>query len=306
MKLHQFRAVVAIAEHGSLREAARRLNLAQPALTRSLGELERELGAALFERQTRGMVPTPVGQAFVRRAITLLNDVQKAREEVDQLGHGMAGRVAVGLSIAPHLAMLPGVLGPFRARYPQVTLDIIEGFFPTLEAGLRNGGVDFYIGPQPAAALPPGLVMDTLFANTRMVLCRRGHPLAHARTLRDLASAEWATTTITERAEAEFGQLFASHGLPPPRLVLRSQSALTLMVAIGHTDLLALVPVQWAGFEALGKLALIALDQTLPAPDIVQVRRADLPLTPAATFLSDLMLKAVPVAAARPARHRGD
>ena len=295
MKLHQLRAVVAIAAPAGLREAARRLNLAQPALTRSLGELERELGAALFERQTRGMVPTQVGQAFVHRAIAVLNEVQKAREEVDQLGSGVSGRVTVGLSIAPHLAMLPRVLGPFRARYPRVKLDIIEGFFPTLEAGLRNGGVDFYIGPKPAAALPPSLTTSTLFANTRMVLCRRNHPSGQVKTPRDLVDAEWATTTITERAEEEFEQLFASHGLPTPRLVLRSQSALTLMIAIAYTDILALVPRQWAGFDPLGgNLTLISLRETLPAPAIVQVRRTDLPLTPAATFLSDLMLRAAP------------
>ncbi|MGA9009437.1 MAG: LysR family transcriptional regulator, partial [Xanthobacteraceae bacterium] len=59
MKLNQFRDVVAIAERGSLRAAARYLQLAQPALTRSVQELERELGAPLFERRARGMVLTP-------------------------------------------------------------------------------------------------------------------------------------------------------------------------------------------------------------------------------------------------------
>lgn len=295
MKLHQFRDVVAIAEHGSLRAAARRLHLAQPALTRSLSELERELGAALFERQTRGMVPTPVGLAFIRRASMVLSEVRKAREEVEQLSEGVGGRVVVGLSIAPHIAMLPGALGPFRARYPGVTLDIIEGFYPTLEADLRHGRVDFYIGPRPDTKLPPELALETLFENTRMVLCRKGHKLAGARTLRDLVDAEWATTTITVQAETEFKLLFESHGLPIPRQVLRSQSALTLMVVLAHTDILAMVPVQWAGFDpASGLLASIKLRECLPAPAIVLVRRADMPLTPAATYLADLMGKMAP------------
>ena len=61
MKLHHLRDVVAIAERGGLRAASRHLQLAQPALTRSLGELERELGTPLFERHTRGMALTPAG-----------------------------------------------------------------------------------------------------------------------------------------------------------------------------------------------------------------------------------------------------
>ena len=68
MKLNQLRDIVAVAERGSLRAAARHLAVAQPALTRSVRDLERELGAPLFERRARGMSLTAMGVAFVRRA----------------------------------------------------------------------------------------------------------------------------------------------------------------------------------------------------------------------------------------------
>ena len=204
MKLHQLRDIVAIAERGSLRAAARHLDLAQPALTRSLGELERELEAPLFERQSRGMVPTAMGAAFVQRATVILNEVRRAREEVEQLRGGMRGSVAVGLSIAPHMAMLPGVLGPFRARYPAVQLRIIEGFYPTLAGGLADGSIDFYVGPEAAGASPPELLKERLSANTRIILGRHGHKLSGATCLADLAAAEWATTSITAKAKEEW------------------------------------------------------------------------------------------------------
>lgn len=294
MKLHHFRDVVAIAERGSLRSAARHLDLAQPALTRSLGELERELGAPLFERRARGMTPTPMGQAFVQRATAILHEVRRAREEVDQLQGGLRGSVVIGLSIAAHIAILPRVLQPFRTRYPAVRLRIIEGVYPGLEAGVRDGSVDFYIGPEPERVVPAELLQETLFANTRTVLCRRGHDLAGARSLRRLAQAEWATTSITLRAEEEMGELFERHGLPPPRLALQTQSALTLMVCLAHSELLAMVPVQWTEFApTAGLLQTIQIRETLPAPTIVMVRRAGLPLTPAATFLVDLVRRTV-------------
>ena len=73
MKLSQLRAVVAVAEHGSLRAAARSLGTAQPTLTRSLLELERELGAPLFERRSRGMVSRPSSLwALARSSSTVL------------------------------------------------------------------------------------------------------------------------------------------------------------------------------------------------------------------------------------------
>ncbi|RWI57084.1 MAG: LysR family transcriptional regulator [Mesorhizobium sp.] len=295
MKLHHFRNVVAIAEQGSLRAAARHLQLAQPALTRSLGELEREVGAPLFERRARGMVLTPMGHAFVRRATAILHEVRRAREEVDQIQGGRGGSVVAGLSIAAHIAMLPKSLRPFRLRYPGVQLHIIEGFYPTLEAGLKDGGVDFYIGPQPERAVPKKLVQEELFRNTRTILCRKGHPLAGSKSLRDLVDAEWMTTSITLRAEEEFEGLFARYELPPPRLAIRSQSALTLIMALAYSDLLAMAPIQWTEF-ALTADVLQSIDvmEELPAPPIVLIHRASLPLTPAATFMVDLIRRGMP------------
>ena len=300
MKFSQMRDVVAIAERGSLRAAARHLSLAQPALTRSIHELERELDIPLFERRARGMILTPMGEAFVRRASAVLSEVRRARDEVEQLHGGTRGRVVAGLSLAAHVALLPAALKPFRARYPQVQLHLIEGWYPTLEAGLKDGSVDFYVGPQHERSPAPELTQELLFENTRIVIGRRGHPLAHARSLRDLADAEWTTTSVTFKAEEELRELFEQHGLPAPRLAVQSQSALTMMVALANSDLLTMVPVQWTQFTPLSHaLAPIPVEEILPAPSIVTVRRAGLPLTPAAEFLLDLMRRNVPRASAR-------
>jgi DNA-binding transcriptional LysR family regulator len=244
MKLSQFRDVVAIAERGSLRAAARHLRVAQPALTRSIRELERELGSLLFERQARGMLLTPVGKAFVERAKAVLSEVRRARDEAEQLHGGTRGSVVAGFSTAAHLVLLPAALRSFRVRYPDVRLHVIEGVYPTLEAGLRDGSIDLYVGPRPKRALPADLIEERLFDNLRMILGRKDHPLSGARSLKDLSDAEWATTSITLRAEEELGELFETYGLPAPRLALQAQSALSLMISLAHSDLLAMVSVQ--------------------------------------------------------------
>jgi len=295
VKLHQLRDIVAIAEWGGLRAASRQLGIAQPALTRSLGELERELGAPLFERHARGMTLTPMGQAFAQRAAAIMHEVRRARDEAEQLRGSTRGSVTVALSIASHITLLPTALRPFRTRYPDVRLRVIEGLYPNHEGGLRDGGIDFYIGPEPGRAVRSDLVQQVLFDNTRTVLGRRDHPLAAAASLADLAGAEWATTSVTVEAEEEMGELFRSHSLGAPRLVLQSQSALTLMVVLAYTDLLAMVPVQWMEFAPMaGILQTIQVREMLPAPAIVLIHRAGLPLTPAATFLVDMLRRAAP------------
>jgi DNA-binding transcriptional LysR family regulator len=236
------------------------------------------------------MALTPTGEALVRRASAILSEVRRARDEVEQLQGGSGGSVVAALSIVPHLAMLPQAFPAFRKRYPGVQLHIIEGLYPTVEAGLKDGSIDVYIGPQPERPPAAELVQERLFDNTRTILARRGHPLAKARSLRELAAAEWATTSVTHKAEEELGELFARHRLPPPRLALQSQSALTLIVCLAYSDLLAMVPVQWTSFALTAQaLVPITVKESLPAPAIVLVRRAGLPLTPAAEHFVDLV-----------------
>jgi LysR family transcriptional regulator, regulator of abg operon len=295
VKLNQLRDIVAVAERGSLRAAARHLAVAQPALTRSVRDLERELGAPLFERRARGMSLTAMGVAFVRRANAVLSEVRRAREEVEQLHGGTRGEVVAGLSMVALIALLPKALSLFRARYPNVQLHLIEGWYPTLENALKDGSMDFYVGPEPVQAPPSDLVQELLFENVRIVLARKGHPLNHARSLRQLIDAEWATTSVTFKAEEEFSELFSRFDLPAPRLALRSQSALTLMTSLAASDLLAMVPIQWIQSPWVGdQLARIPIRETLRAPSIVTIRRAGLPLTPAAEYLLDLMRRNVP------------
>jgi LysR family transcriptional regulator of abg operon len=294
VKLAQLNYVAAIAKHGSLRAAARHLGVAQPAFSRSIAELERELGAPLFERRAKGMVATTLGQAFVRRATAILNDVRRAREEFEQLRGNAVGSVTIGLSIAAHLRLLPKSLQSFRNSHPKVRLHIIEGFYPTLAPGLQDGNVDFYIGPDPGLKLPSGVQKEVLFSGERAVLCRAKHPLANATSLKELRHAEWITTSITPKAENEIGDLFKRYRLPEPTLALQSQSALTLLTCLTSSDLLAMAPAQWKDSPIANRLlTTIPVKEQLSAPPIIVVTRADLPLAPAASFLLDLMKRIV-------------
>lgn len=291
MKLNQFRNIAAIAERGGLRAAARHLGLAQPALSRSVQEIEHELGVQLFERGARGMTLTPVGEAFVRRINNVMTEVRRAREEVEQLNGGSSGSVTVALSIVPHLAILPRVLKPFRVRYPQVQLRVIEGLYPRVEADLKSGFLDFYVGPPPEQHLPPQLTVEKIFENDRRIFCRRGHPLAGAKSLSELVDAEWLTTSITYSAEEEVAELFTRNRLPMPRLVFHSQSALTMMIALANTDVIAMIPKQWATFPfTTDAFATIDIKEPLvQAPPITVIKRAGIPLTPAAEYLAELV-----------------
>jgi LysR family transcriptional regulator of abg operon len=290
VKLTQLSYVAAIAERGSLRAAARHLGVAQPAFSRSIAELERELGAPLFDRRAKGMVATPLGEAFAKRASAILNDIERAKDEFAQLRGHAVGNVTVGLSIAAHLRLLPKALRPFRSRFPKVRLRIIEGLYPTLSPGLLDGSVDFYLGPDPGLKLPQALRKEIVLSGERAVLCRIGHPQAKATSLKDLGGAEWVTTSITPRAESEIGDLFKRYRLPAPTVALQSQSALTLLTCLTNSDLLAMAPAQWTTSPIANRLlTTIPVKEQLFAAPIIVVTRTDVPLAPAATALLDVL-----------------
>lgn len=292
MKLNALRDFLAVAEKGSLRGAARHLGSAQPALSHNIRELERELGVELFVRRPTGVVLTRMGESFHRRANAAIQELRRGQEELDQLRGETQGSLSVAMSSVPHIALLPTVLQPFRARYPGVKLDVIDTVYPGAEASLLDGSSDFYVGPAPQEPAA-GLLRETLFENTRVIVGREGHPLAAATSLRDLVDAEWITSSITHKAEEELGPLFAQHGLPPPKLVMKSHSALTFLVSIVYSDLLMMLPVQWIQSPLFHAVRPILVRETLPAPPICLVRRAGMPLTPAGEFMCDLLRRGV-------------
>lgn len=294
MKIHHLRDVIAVAERGSLRAAARHLGIAQPTLTRSIRELERELGVTLFERRARGMSVTPIGERFILRAASAQSELARARDEVAQLKGEGEGMLRVVLSSVPHIALLPDALAPFQRRYPNVAVDLTESVFPASEAALRGGLADVYIGPPPPPSTAEGLVIEKLFDNTRAVVCRKGHPLAQARSLRELVDAPWLTSSITYRPEDEVAPLFTRHGLQAPRIVMQTHSSLSFLTALLNSDMLMMLPVQWLSAPLTRDLLhAIPIRETLPTPPICIVRRAGLPLTPAAEYFCDMLRRAV-------------
>ena len=137
--------------------------------------------------------------------------------------------------------------------------------------------------------------MQHLCDNTRVVVGRKNHPLIKATHLKELAQADWATTAIDYNAEEDLARLFGNYQLPAPRVMFQARSAMSVLVALAQTDLLAMLPVQWIHNPMTRDLLqAFTLEEKIPAPSIVLVRRVDLPLTPPAEFFCDVLLRNLP------------
>ena len=291
MKLNQIRDVLAVAELGSLRAAGRHVGVAQPAITRSIQEIEHELGAALFERHSKGVRLTTIGEAFVRRATVVDSELRRAREEIEQLKGRSTGQVAVAMSIAASIALMPSAIAAFSKRYPNAVVKISETLFQPIENEVADGRIDFYVGALDLPIASPRLSVEKLFDNERVVVGRKGNPLLKAASLEALTSARWVRPALSSRSlEADFDAWFADLGLPKPNVVMHTRSALLTVLAVATSDLLTVVPRQWLEFPALvDRLDVLSLIGPMEAAPVCLVRQSGVPLTPMAEHFCDLI-----------------
>ena len=293
MKFNQFRDIVAVAECGSLRKAAKRLNITQPTISRSIYEVERKLGVAIFERHAKGILVTEMGRAFVRRAKAVMAEISRAEQEIEQLKGRATGEVHVSMSTTAEVALMPSAIAAFRREYPDVMLTLSEHFFDMIETEVKSGQIDFYVGPVDPQSLSRDFSVELLFDNQRYIFGRKEHPLAGAKTLEELQDARWVKPTQSKYSVGDFGSEFIERGLSPPHEAVHARSILGALLAVATSDLLTQLPRIWlryppvasyiVAFEAIGPLR---------AMPICIVRRKDMPLTPLAERLSDLMRRA--------------
>jgi LysR family transcriptional regulator of abg operon len=291
MRLTQLRDFLAVAEHRSLRAAARNLSIAQPSLTKSIQALEKELGASLFQRTARGATLTASGVAFQARTQLIMEEVRRAQEEIHQLNDGDSGHVSFAISTAPTFLFLSRTLLDFQKRYPEIKVRIVNGIFPVTLPELRSGRLDFALVPQPNNDLGEEFSVEVLLRNARVPICRKSHPLAEARSLAELTSATWLATSIDPDPQAAFDEIFRTRGLTPPRHVIYCEMTMALVESLIHLDTICWLPRAWLEADIFKSwLTEIPIEEpAVTGQDICLVQRRNFPLTPAAEYLATLI-----------------
>jgi DNA-binding transcriptional LysR family regulator len=279
VKLNALHALIAAVEEGSLRSAARRLGVTQPALTKLVRELERELGAPLLERSTTGVIPTAQGRILHARARAAAHELDEAAQQIGQMGGQMVGELSVGAVPLALLLLIPEAVRTFGREYPAMMLQLREELYVGQMSLLRQREVDLVVGPIPQN-LPAGeFHVEPLMPIAMAVVVSRGNPKAKARSLKQLQDSRWVYTSLsghTGYAKA----LFDLHGLTPPAPAAVVNSTLGLMSLISHGDCVGLMPLPIATHPA-----------SVPFMEVVPVTEGPLPLTLGAMALAAGVLK---------------
>lgn len=149
MDLRQIQFFVKLFQEGSMTRAAARLNVVQPALSMQIRRLEDEFGVRLFERTSRGVIPTDTGKSFYRMCLEILADVEKAGRYLREATGRIEGELRVGLmpSLARNVA--PRVISEYSSLYPGVRLRVLDAYSGNLVDWLASGDIDFAVINRP-------------------------------------------------------------------------------------------------------------------------------------------------------------
>lgn len=179
MNTEQLRAFIAVAEQGHLTDAAKRLGLAQPTLSRQLQALERELAVRLLVRTPRGMLLSDAGAHFLTHAREALEALRAGTTELDELSQNPRGTVALGTLPTVGAYLMPTLLQAFHKRHPAVRLRLAEGLPERLEDGVASGELDLAVLNLPVRR--GELVAQKLWQEDLVLVVPRGHPLGQTR-----------------------------------------------------------------------------------------------------------------------------
>lgn len=234
---------MALVEEGSVTRAAALLHMSQPALSHQIAGLERELGTPLVERMSRGVRVTAAGRAAAEEARTALEAAARAVEVGRRVGAGSGGRLRIACAETMTAWLLVPVLRRWRARRPDVRLDLMESTSADrMVEHLAAGGTDLVVGPEPTGTTAH---VEVLGREEMVVACFAAHSFASQSsvTVKELGDEPFVHYDPENGMAVWVDQFVASHQVPPLTPVLRTRSPRTAAQLAGAGMGVTLVPI---------------------------------------------------------------
>ncbi len=301
MLLHErrVRAFVALTEQHHMPSVAESIGVTQPAVSMAVRQLEESVGAALFERTARGMMPTRAGAALAFRLKRAMAEMRHAAADIAALQGIDRGVVSVGALPLGRTRLLPESIAGLVSAYPGLRVATVEGSFETLAASLRAGDLDFILGALRPADYAHDLEGQPLADDELAIVARRDHPFAKRARMagRDLAQARWALPRANTPNRTLLERALARRGLAPPDIVVETSDLAVLRGVLVASDLVTAISPRQLSYElAAGLLRILPFPLADTRRVIGITRRTDSLVWPGARLLMDEIVRRCPAA----------
>ena len=267
MQIQQLRYFLAVIDHGGFTRATTHLGRTQQAISKSLRQLEAELGVQLLDRESSVPRPTAFGHELVRFARQVISDETQLRQTLHSDAIQRSGRIRIGASPTAAASRVAAAVDVLERRHPGITVTITSGLQTDLLAALTDNEVDVavYIRTHPSADDTPGVIRETLGHESYRIIAGRKHPLCAATqeiTLEDLTAYPWIRGSNSGDVEAAWREPFESAGLAPPHFSIETSSIEFCRTLLEHGRHLTILPTALLGPDlACGNLVALPSSQ---------------------------------------------
>lgn len=245
LRLRHLVLLSTIAEQGSFVSAADALYISQPAVTRSVRELEELVGVELFVRHPRGVSLTSYGEILLDHARSALGNLRRASQQIDDHRRGEVRPLGVGTNLAGAYALLPHAIVALKREHEDVAVSVVEGTAEELNTSLLRSEIDLFVGRLDPHTYRGALHHMRLYDEPVRLVVRQGHPAldAPADALSALLAYPWILPLHPSQLHEEIRELFTNQGLPLPKDVIECSTLLTVRTILLETDAIAPLPM---------------------------------------------------------------
>lgn len=258
----QLAAFLAIVDNGSLGRAAEALHVTQPALSRTIKRLEQQLGAAVFDRYSKGMALSAIGQALLPHARLLQREAAHAIEEIHALRGLAKGTLRVGAIGSVASLMLPLAIGRVLQAHPQLRVEVLEGVWDRLADALVQHEIDLALDVAKPDTDEIVAIADCRWEDASGIISAPDHPLQRRRKLQlaDTLAERWTMPPRGTGPYEHLQQVFREHGLAPPEIAVETRSITVLKSLIMRAGFLGWMPEPiWEAERRAGQIAALPL-----------------------------------------------
>jgi DNA-binding transcriptional LysR family regulator len=291
MEIQQLRHFLCAAQLGNIGKAAEQLGITQSGLSRSISNLEEQIGVQLLIRNPRGVEPTFLGRALIPYAQSILNVDKRAVADIRALKSAEGGSVRIGITSNFVYYFMPDIITDIATSLPKIEIIVYSGTFGELIERLNLADLDLVFGLIDGATKLENYVVANAFDSTSSIYARPDHALAkkpHV-TVDELAKHAWGLVD-SAGFQRVFQEHFIKNGVTPPGCQLKSNSLGLLKGSMQQLNLLTILPDKQVSSE-LERGILVKIDSETPGATATAglLHRRDQILMPAAEKCLELI-----------------
>jgi DNA-binding transcriptional LysR family regulator len=297
LKLHDLRVLIMVVEAGSMLKAAQRLNTSQPAVSRSIAELEQALGVRLLDRSRQGVQPTIYGRALIDCGTAVFDDLRQGVKNIEFLADPTEGELRIMGDFPSAAGVIPAAISRFRRQYPRIDIHVaVINEVLQQHRALRERTHELLLA-RIAPPVSKDFDAEVLFQEGLVVVAGSHNPWARRRKIKlaELVGARWMLPTLDSVIGLLVVSAFRASGLEfPPKGVVTGSVLHMHSTLVAEGDLLSFFPTSLMrlGAKRLG-LKVLPVDLPIPPSPFGMVRLKNRTLSPVAQLFMSCVREVV-------------